>query len=65
AVILLTVAKVFLSDMDNLEGILRALSFIGLGAVLIAVGYFYQRFVFPRPAAEPAEGPAEGETGEK
>lgn len=51
AIILLSVGKVFLSDMENLEGILRALSFIGLGAVLIGVGYFYQRYVFPRPAA--------------
>jgi len=29
--------------MSNLEGILRALSFIGLGLVLIAIGLFYQR----------------------
>ncbi|MEC9367908.1 MAG: DUF2339 domain-containing protein, partial [Pseudomonadota bacterium] len=52
AIILLTVAKVFLSDMENLTGFLRALSFIGLGGVLIGVGYFYQRFVFPRGAPE-------------
>ncbi|MDQ0470521.1 DUF2339 domain-containing protein [Labrys wisconsinensis] len=45
-VILLTVAKVFLIDMDALEGVWRALSFIGLGAVLIGIGLVYQRLLF-------------------
>jgi uncharacterized membrane protein len=48
AVIMLTVAKVFLLDMADLSGIWRALSFIGLGLVLVGIGYFYQRVVFPR-----------------
>ncbi len=52
AIIILTVGKVFLSDMENLSGILRALSFIGLGAVLVGIGFFYQRFVFPSGATE-------------
>ncbi|TDK37157.1 DUF2339 domain-containing protein [Rhizobium deserti] len=43
--ILVAVVKVFLIDMSNLEGILRALSFIGLGAVLIGIGLFYQRIL--------------------
>ena len=43
AIVFVTVGKVFLFDMSNLEGILRALSFIGLGLVLIAIGLFYQR----------------------
>lgn len=43
AVMILTVAKVFLIDMSALEGILRALSFVGLGAVLIGMGLVYQR----------------------
>ncbi len=47
-VIILTVTKVFLSDLSHLSGILRALSFMGLGLVLVAIGYFYQRFVFPQ-----------------
>lgn len=42
-IVFLTVIKVFLIDMSNLEGIMRALSFIGLGLVLIAIGLFYQR----------------------
>lgn len=39
------VAKVFLFDMSELEGVLRALSFIGLGAVLIGIGLFYQKLL--------------------
>jgi uncharacterized membrane protein len=37
------IAKVFLSDMSELEGIYRALSFLGLGGALIAIGYAYRR----------------------
>jgi uncharacterized membrane protein len=40
----LVVAKVFLSDMAELEGVFRALSFLGLGAALIGIGYAYRRF---------------------
>jgi uncharacterized membrane protein len=50
--ILVAVVKVFLIDMSNLEGILRALSFIGLGAVLIGIGLFYQR-ILVKKADEP------------
>lgn len=39
----LTVVKVFLIDMSELEGVLRAFSFMGLGAALIGIGLFYQR----------------------
>lgn len=35
----LVAAKVFLSDMAQLEGVLRALSFLGLGGVLVGIGY--------------------------
>jgi uncharacterized membrane protein len=47
AVILLTVLKVFFIDMADLTGVWRALSFIGLGIVLIGIGYLYQRLLFP------------------
>ncbi|MEA3535434.1 DUF2339 domain-containing protein [Rhizobium sp. CC-YZS058] len=43
--VVLTVLKVFLIDMSNLEGLLRALSFIGLGAVLIGIGLVYQKIL--------------------
>jgi uncharacterized membrane protein len=39
----LVAAKVFLSDMAALEGALRALSFLGLGGALMAIGYAYRR----------------------
>ncbi|HEY1798046.1 MAG TPA: DUF2339 domain-containing protein [Stellaceae bacterium] len=39
----LVALKVFVSDMAELTGILRALSFMGLGAVLIGIGYAYRR----------------------
>lgn len=45
ALVVIAVAKVFLFDMSELEGVLRALSFIGLGAVLIGIGLFYQRML--------------------
>ncbi len=47
AVIALTIAKVFLIDMSGLTGIFRALSFIGLGAVLVGISLLYQRLLFP------------------
>ena len=57
-----SVFKVFLFDLSGLEGILRALSFIGLGAVLIGIGLVYQKLVFarPMPAAENPVGSAQG-----
>jgi uncharacterized membrane protein len=48
AVTILTVLKVFLLDMANLTGIYQALSFIGLGIVLLGIGWFYQRLLFRR-----------------
>ncbi|UCI06700.1 DUF2339 domain-containing protein [Mesorhizobium sp. B1-1-8] len=52
--IAVAVLKVFLFDMSELEGVLRALSFIGLGAVLIGIGLFYQRLL-TRAARETRE----------
>jgi uncharacterized membrane protein len=51
AVVILTVLKVFFVDMRDLTGIYQALSFIGLGAVLMGIGLFYQRLLFPRQRA--------------
>ncbi len=52
AAVVLTVLKVFLIDMSDLTGIYRALSFLGLGVVLIGIGWFYQLLLFSR-AHEP------------
>jgi uncharacterized membrane protein len=55
AVIALTILKAFLIDMSTLTGIYRALSFMCLGLVLVAIGWLYQRILFRRrPAAPPA-----------
>ena len=43
-VIILTVLKAFLIDMAGLEGVLRAMSFVALGLILIVIGRAYQRF---------------------
>jgi uncharacterized membrane protein len=48
AVVILTVLKVFLVDMRGLTGLLQALSFIGLGVVLLGIGWLYQRLLFPQ-----------------
>ena len=48
AVVILTVCKVFLIDMRGLTGIFQSLSFIGLGIVLLGIGFLYQRLLFPR-----------------
>ncbi|KQO75316.1 DUF2339 domain-containing protein [Rhizobium sp. Leaf262] len=56
ALVFLAVAKAFLIDMSNLEGVLRALSFIGLGVVLIGIGLFYQKILTARPKPQEAQG---------
>ena len=53
AVIALTIVKAFLIDMSTLSGIYRALSFICLGLVLVAIGWLYQRILFRRQALPP------------
>jgi uncharacterized membrane protein len=57
AVVALTIAKVFLIDMADLTGIYRALSFIGLGIVLVGIGWLYQRLLFPATAKAPPPSP--------
>jgi uncharacterized membrane protein len=44
----MTILKVFLYDLAGLTGVFRALSFIGLGLVLIGIGLVYQKLVFAR-----------------
>jgi uncharacterized membrane protein len=50
-VIALTIGKVFLIDLSTLTGVYRALSFMGLGLVLVAIGWFYQKVLFRKVAA--------------
>jgi uncharacterized membrane protein len=44
-IIVLVVCKVFIIDADQLEGLYRAASFLGLGLTLLALGYLYQRML--------------------
>jgi uncharacterized membrane protein len=62
AVIALTIGKAFLIDMSTLTGAYRALSFMGLGIVLVAIGWFYQRILFRKTTPPPAPAAAEGNT---
>lgn len=57
AVVILTIAKVFLHDLAGVQGIYRAFSFICLGLVLIGIGWLYQRLLFPAP--RPADARAQ------
>src|SRR6202042_3009329 len=58
-VIALTIAKAFVIDMSTLTGVYRALSFMCLGLVLVAIGWLYQRILFRRQAP-PLGGAAAG-----
>lgn len=50
----ITTCKVFLVDAAALDGLLRILSFLGLGVALIAIGWAYSRFLArPEPEAPP------------
>jgi len=60
AVIALTILKAFLIDMSTLTGIYRALSFMCLGLVLVAIGWMYQRILFRRPVLPPMPVAQEG-----
>ncbi|MBR1091769.1 DUF2339 domain-containing protein [Bradyrhizobium manausense] len=53
AVIALTILKAFVIDMSTLTGVYRALSFMGLGIVLVAIGWLYQRILFRRQVTPP------------
>lgn len=53
-VIALTILKAFVIDMSTLTGVYRALSFMCLGIVLVAIGWLYQRILFRRQAPPPA-----------
>ncbi|TKW77348.1 MAG: DUF2339 domain-containing protein, partial [Bradyrhizobium icense] len=55
AVIALTIGKAFLIDMSELTGVYRALSFMGLGIVLVAIGWLYQRLLFRKASTPPAQ----------
>lgn len=50
AILLITIGKVFLFDASHLDGLYRVASFFGLGISLLALSYFYSKFVFTKAA---------------
>ncbi|WP_342361827.1 DUF2339 domain-containing protein [Terrarubrum flagellatum] len=58
AVVTIAICKAFLVDMSGLEGLLRALSFIGLGACLVGIGLAYQRLLRREIAQQDQRGDA-------
>jgi uncharacterized membrane protein len=53
AIMILTAGKVFLYDASQLTGLMRVVSFLGLGLSLLGISWFYSRFVFgPATASE-------------
>lgn len=44
AVLVGTILKVFLFDLSFLEGVYQILSFLVLGAILVAVSFLYQKY---------------------
>ena len=46
----LVIAKIFLVDMDDLEGLLRVASFMGLGVALLGLAWLHRRFGGAVPA---------------
>jgi uncharacterized membrane protein len=62
AYIVAAVGKVFLVDLANLEGVLQALSFIGLGLTLVGIGLAYQKLLARHPTL-PTDGPEANPAG--
>ncbi|MEP7334595.1 MAG: DUF2339 domain-containing protein, partial [Actinomycetota bacterium] len=56
----LALAKLFLYDLSSLSSITRALSFLALGAILLAAGFFVERLVRHDAGGPPAAAPPVG-----
>lgn len=54
AVGVLAILKVFLFDLEELQGLYRALAFLALGLCLVGVGFLYRRWVAAAPPARPS-----------
>ena len=60
AVIALTILKAFVVDVWTVTGVYRALSFICLGVVLMAIAWLYQRVLFRKQASPPVAAAQSG-----
>lgn len=54
--VMLTIAKVFLADLGNLQDLYRVASLVGLAISLIVISLAYRRFVFPSSDTDAQEG---------
>jgi uncharacterized membrane protein len=54
----LTILKVFVYDMSELERVYRILSFIVLGVLLLAISFAYQKGALKLPSESPDRGAA-------
>jgi uncharacterized membrane protein len=50
--VILVTLKIFIYDLSALQGLLRGLSFLGLGAVLMGIALIYQKLILPAQALE-------------
>lgn len=57
------IAKIFLADMADLEGLWRVASFMGLGLCLLGLAYLYQRFNFKHRKLSPVSESSVGSPG--
>ncbi len=48
ALLLVTLAKLFLHDLGNLNQLYRIGAFIGVALILIVISFVYQRFLVPK-----------------
>lgn len=53
---MLTIGKVFLVDLGNLQDLYRVASLVGLAMSLIVISLAYRRFVFPASDTDKQEG---------
>ena len=63
ALLTLTVCKVFVLDADELRGVLRILSFLGLGLALIGIGLLYGKVLGRGRVSTLPEAPSGGSSG--
>jgi uncharacterized membrane protein len=63
ALLTLTVCKVFVLDADELRGVLRILSFLGLGLALIGIGLLYGKVLGRKHGGTPLETPTAQSSG--
>ena len=52
ALLIITLAKLFLHDLSDLAELYRIGAFVGVAIILIAASFIYQRFLVPDQAAK-------------